>query len=77
MVPQYIEAMIYFWICSDPNGEASNDRAVLNLTIRDSPQYFINVSRWGTLDVLSKEADSLQIGDVGEYFWVQDIRMYP
>lgn len=43
------------------------------MTIRDSPQYFINVSRWGTLDVLSKEAESLQIGDVGEYILAKDI----
>jgi hypothetical protein len=31
------------------------------------------VSRWGTLDVLSKESDSLKIGDVGRYLGAEDI----
>ncbi|XP_065342632.1 meiosis-specific with OB domain-containing protein isoform X1 [Cloeon dipterum] len=51
-----------------PNGQSSTDRAVFNLTLRDSPSDCINVSRWGTVSAIGQEAENFHIGDIVEIF---------
>ncbi|XP_044761353.1 meiosis-specific with OB domain-containing protein [Coccinella septempunctata] len=46
--------------------QAGTSRAVLNFTLRDSPQDFINVTYWGKFEAICEVEDNFHIGDVVE-----------
>ncbi|XP_045483669.1 meiosis-specific with OB domain-containing protein [Harmonia axyridis] len=48
------------------DSQAGSTRAVLNFTIRDSLQDFINVTYWGNLEVILNVDENFHIGDVVE-----------
>lgn len=42
-------------------------KAVWNCTIRDSPYDYINLTYWGTEDIISPLYEKFQIGDISKY----------
>lgn len=54
-------------IAKQPPKKLSNDRAVWNFTLRDSPQDYINVSYWGGREFICLLSERFQVGDVGKF----------
>ena len=58
----------YFWIT-----DIGFDRFTFSFTVKDSPDYFINVSAWGNDGFINVLSGSFNIGECGEQCRAQEL----
>lgn len=56
--------------------DIGSERYTFSFTIRDSPNYFINVSSWGREEYIRTLSESFRVGDCGKLEFLLNVFLF-